>query len=140
MSDPLMEHIEGMQAIFDELQAEEEGIRKQLLAHQDKMRRIGRALDILNERERKVAKKPSAANWKVGEDKIEAVYGVLQSAEGSLTLTDLTTRTGISKETVRRAVYVLRSQDRIRKTGRTKVGSQKVDTFAVMPQAVNDAA
>ena len=137
------EHIEGLREALAERDTEEERLRRALLVHQDDSRRIRRALELLSERETKRERKRGSSqphDWTPRPANLEKVYDAI--AAGATTVTEASIMSGLSRQTCQKATEELRKAERVRRTGRTKAGnsSQTVTTYAVMPQAVTDAA
>ena len=131
--------VELEQFIFQQAIAEQD-LRRQLVAHQNETRKAARALEILKDRkanqERKASPKAPAKNrWIPSKGKIDAVLAAV--TDTPQTVTQITRASGVSSETVRKAIDYLRQQEQIRMTGMTNAGNshQKVKAYALMPTA-----
>jgi len=113
----------------------EERVRAELQVHADacadRMRRLKRALSALTD-EPTPPKKKDGNDWSVSAKKVEEVYAAFLAVDVPISPGALADRTeGLSAESVRRAVEVLRRDGRLRLVGKTAGGGR---SFAVIKE------
>src|SRR5262245_1814476 len=116
----------------------EERVREELTVHMDachdRLRRLKRALTALTDEPAPVKKK-DGNDWSVSARKVEEVYAAFVRVDVPISASKLAERTeGLSSESVRRAIEVLRKDGRLRLVGKTAGGGR---SFAVIKEVEN---
>lgn len=125
---------ESLRALIDREEAQQEGLRTQLEASNDRLRRLKRALSALvdDPPARKQSRpKLSGGPPNVNPRKAEQVFEVMRAVGEPMTPTQIARDTeGLSIATAGRAIDALREEGRVRLVGRTRGGGR---LYAVIP-------
>lgn len=97
--------------------------------------RIQRAIDTLQATPK--VKRPAAKGWIIGEEKVSQVQSFMAVRTEPITVPELALEIGISRESARRSLMVLRERDLVRQSGKRpgRGGGQKL--FLPMPELTN---
>ena len=94
--------------------------------------KIQRAIDVLNATPK--GKRPASKGWNIGEEKVSQVQSFMEVRQEPITVPELATEIGISRESARRSLMVLRDRDLVRISGKRpgRGGGQKL--YLPMPE------
>ena len=97
-----------------------------------KRAKIQRAIDVLQSTPK--AKRPASKGWMIGEEKVSQVQSFMEVRQEPITVPELATEIGISRESARRSLMVLRDRDLVRISGKRpgRGGGQKL--YLPMPE------
>jgi response regulator of citrate/malate metabolism len=129
--------------IVEDLQAElargagaVEAAQAALAEAKAKQLRIRRAIDTLTGVKAKAASRPAKkGDWVIGEDKVQRVQALIATKSEPVTSRELATEIGISNDSVRRALELLRERDLVGYRGVRGRGGAKL--YMAMPELTN---
>lgn len=127
--------MDGQIASIRELVEREERVREALRIHtsacEDRLRRLKRALNALVDEPVSQAR-PKPKEWNISPEKVEQIYRLFVEAGEPRTPSQLAGPvSGLSNESVAKALVVLRQDGRMRLVGKTRGGGR---LYAVVPQ------
>ena len=127
-------------------------LREELRATEQYADRLRRALNALEPPVKATASQPKAPpkakrskaqkarSWTPRENTVELVDATIQGAGKPVTLSEIAEAAGLARETVGRAVGVLRDRDQARLAGTERRGSMMAKVYAPMPLMVSEDA
>jgi response regulator of citrate/malate metabolism len=118
-------------------------LREELWAAERRVKQLQKALDALDppkaEAKPKPAKKPRRTDWTPREGTIGAVANVMRVQTKPVSIQEVADLSGISPDTARRSLKVLRDREEVRLAGAEKRGRNNMPTqvFLPMPPMTN---
>jgi response regulator of citrate/malate metabolism len=95
--------------------------------------KIQRAIDVLDGTP-KAKRAPKTKGWIIGEEKVSQVQSFMEVRSEPITISGVAEELGISRESVRRSLKVLRDRDLIRVSGKQPGRGGGQDLFMPMPE------
>jgi response regulator of citrate/malate metabolism len=127
-------------ALHTELAAEDAAVGQAeaaLAEARGRRARIQRAIDTLQGTPKAARAKKVTKGWIIGEPKVEQVRALMVTRDEPVTVGEMAKETGMTRESARRALKVLRDRDLVRMTGKRPGRGGGQELFMPMPELTN---
>ena len=124
----------SLQALLEQEQEEAKALRGQLEAVDDRVRRISRAIAVLQHPTKRRDRKAEPAMQRPTQKVLDQVLALMEAAQGPVTVPQLIENMDVTSDTCSRAMRTLRAEGKVRLAGRSpQMGRPNI--WALMPVA-----